>query len=64
MLAGEGIYGLDLDGKTTFANAAAIRILGWSEEEILGTPLHDIHHHSYPDGSPYPRQKCPHLCRL
>lgn len=57
--AGEGIYGLDLEGRTTFANAAAIRILGWTADEILGTPLHDIHHHSYPDGSPYPRQQCP-----
>lgn len=57
--AGEGIYGIDVEGRTTFANAAATRILGWSPEEIMGTPLHDIHHHSYPDGSPYPRHHCP-----
>lgn len=57
--AGEGIYGLDLEGKTTFANQAAVDILGWHEEDILGVPLHDIHHHSYPDGSVYPRECCP-----
>jgi len=57
--AGEGIYGIDVEGRTTFANAAATRILGWSPEEIMGTPLHDIHHHSYPDGTPYPRHHCP-----
>ncbi len=57
--AGEGIYGLDLNGCTTFANQAAVDILGWHPDDILGTPLHDIHHHSYPDGSPYPRECCP-----
>ena len=34
--AGEGICGLDMDGCITFANAAAQRILGYSEEDLLG----------------------------
>lgn len=29
--AGEGIYGLHCDGRTTFVNAAAIELLGWRE---------------------------------
>jgi len=57
--AGEGVYGLDAEGKTTFVNEAATRILGWRAEDVLGVPLHDIHHHSYPDGSHYPREDCP-----
>lgn len=57
--AGEGIYGLDLQGRTTFANQATVDLLGWEPGEILGAPLHDIHHHSHPDGSPYPRETCP-----
>lgn len=57
--AGEGIYGLDKEGRATFANAASVRILGWSSEEILGAPVHDIHHHTHADGSPYPRVECP-----
>lgn len=57
--AGEGVYGIDVDGNTTFVNAAATEILGWKEEEILGKPLHDIHHHSHKDGSHYPREECP-----
>jgi PAS domain S-box-containing protein len=57
--AGEGIYGLDTQGKTTFVNEAATRILGWHAEDVLGFPLHDIHHHSFEDGSPYPREDCP-----
>lgn len=56
---GEGVYGLDKNGLGTFVNAAAIRILGWQEAEIIGKPLHDIHHHSHADGSPYPREDCP-----
>ncbi|MFT6917267.1 MAG: PAS domain S-box-containing protein [Motiliproteus sp.] len=57
--AGEGIYGLDCEGKTTFVNAAATAILGWQEEDVLGKSLHDVHHHSYADGSLYPREDCP-----
>ncbi|MCH7998066.1 MAG: EAL domain-containing protein [Chloroflexi bacterium] len=57
--AGEGIYGLDLEGKTTFVNPAAARMIGWEVEELIGKPQHDILHHSKPDGSPYPRESCP-----
>jgi PAS domain S-box-containing protein len=56
--AGEGIYGLDLEGNTTFANPAAEKLLGYTEEELLGKPQHAIIHHSKPDGSPYPREDC------
>ena len=57
--AGEGVYGLDADGNTTFCNEAATRLLGWSASDVVGHPLHDIHHHSHQDGSPYPREDCP-----
>ena len=32
--AGEGVYGLDNRGCTTFANTAASEILGWREEDV------------------------------
>ncbi|MFT7129177.1 MAG: PAS domain S-box-containing protein [Gammaproteobacteria bacterium] len=57
--AGEGIYGLDADGRITFGNAASERILGWAPEQVLGQPAHDVHHHSHQDGSAYPREQCP-----
>jgi PAS domain S-box-containing protein len=57
--AGEGIYGIDRNGKTTFGNESATRILGWHTEDIIGKPSHDVHHHSHADGSPYPREECP-----
>jgi PAS domain S-box-containing protein len=57
--AGEGIYGLDQEGKTTFVNAAAARILGYQAGELIGKPEHALFHRARPDGSPYPAQECP-----
>lgn len=57
--AGEGIYGLDSGGRATFGNAATMEILGWKPEDVIGKLSHDIHHHSYPDGSHYPHSECP-----
>ena len=57
--AGEGIYGLDLQGNNTFANLAAAKMVGWEIEELLGQPQHAIIHHSKPDGTFYPEQECP-----
>ena len=55
---GEGIFGLDLEGKTTFVNPAAAHILGWEPQELLGKPQHSLIHHTRPDGTPYPREEC------
>jgi diguanylate cyclase (GGDEF)-like protein/PAS domain S-box-containing protein len=57
--AGEGIFGLDLDGNATFVNPAAAHMTGWEAEEVVGRPQHDILHHTKPDGAPYPREQCP-----
>jgi diguanylate cyclase (GGDEF)-like protein/PAS domain S-box-containing protein len=57
--AGEGIFGLDLNGNATFVNPAAVRITGWEAEELVGRRQHDLLHHTKPDGSPYPREECP-----
>lgn len=57
--AGEGIYGLDCDGLTTFLNHAATKILGRKADELLGQPMHKLLHHTKPDGSDYPAHNCP-----
>ena len=57
--AGEGLYGLDSEGKTTFVNPAAVQMLGWTSDELMGQPAHDVHHHTKADGSPYPHAGCP-----
>jgi len=57
--AGEGIYGLDSNGRCTFANPAALQFLGFKVEELLGQHIHSLIHHTRPDGSPYPEEECP-----
>ncbi len=56
---GEGIYGLDLDEKTSFVNPAAERMLGYGRGELAGRHQHDIVSHINADGVPYPEDECP-----
>ncbi|MBL8328838.1 MAG: PAS domain S-box protein [Rubrivivax sp.] len=56
---GEGIFGIDMDGRCTFVNRAAGQTLGWRTEEVLGRNMHELIHHSRPDGSHYPECDCP-----
>lgn len=57
--AGEGIYGVNAEGKTTFVNPVAERLLGWTAEELTGRDIHTIIHHTRPDGSHYAHDECP-----
>ena len=55
----EAIYGVDLNGVCTFANAACLKILGYqNESDLVGKEIHDLTHHSHADGSPYPKEQC------
>ena len=57
---GEGIFGMDCDGKCTFVNQAALRMLGYQDaNELLGREMHSLIHHTCRDGSPLPLEKCP-----
>jgi len=57
--AGEGIYGLNAEGKTTFVNRAAQEMLGWTPEDLLGNDIHSIMHHHHLSGEPYHHHDCP-----
>ena len=57
--SGEGIYGVDVEGRCTFINAAAAAMLGSSPEAVLGNNMHRLMHHTRPDGSPSPAAECP-----
>ncbi len=57
--AGEGIYGVNADGVTTFVNPAAERVLGWTAAEMVGKTMHDLVHHTHHDGRHYPEEDCP-----
>jgi PAS domain S-box-containing protein len=56
---GEGIYGVDLNGITTFINSAGARTLGKEVKDLIGQSMHDISHHKHADGTPYPAAQCP-----
>ena len=56
---GEGIYGIDMEGRCTFANPACARLLGFdSADELMGQNMHDLVHHTRPNGDPYPMTEC------
>ncbi len=55
----EGMVATDNEGKVTFINAAAERLLGWGADEILGKSAHDAYHFQWPDGTPYLEEDCP-----
>jgi PAS domain S-box-containing protein len=58
--ATDGIYCVDTDGMTTMCNAAFLNMLGFErEEEAVGRKLHDVIHHTHPDGSHYLKEECP-----
>jgi two-component system sensor histidine kinase/response regulator len=59
----EAIYGLDVKGNCTFANAGCVRLLGYAHEsDLLGKRIHDLAHHTRADGTPYPVSEC-HIYR-
>ncbi|NNC48171.1 MAG: GAF domain-containing protein [Sphingomonas sp.] len=42
-----------------YANTAAEDLTGYSFDELQGKALHDVIHHTRPDGSHYPLEECP-----
>ena len=56
--AGEGIWGVDLQGICTFVNRAACAALGYMPDELVGRNMHEAIHHHHPDGRPYPNAEC------
>jgi PAS domain S-box-containing protein len=56
--AGEGIWGVDLRGRCSFVNRAALGMLGFEANELLGEIMHEKVHHHRLDGSPYPAHEC------
>jgi PAS domain S-box-containing protein len=54
-----GILMMSPEGVGLFANPAAEEITGYSRNELVGRVLHDVIHHTRPDGSHYPIDECP-----
>jgi PAS domain S-box-containing protein len=55
----EGMIATDNEGKMTFIDAAAERILGWRGDEVLGRSAHSTYHFQRSDGSLCPVEECP-----
>ncbi len=53
------IYGVDLQGKCTFANDACIEMLGFNHQaELLGKEMHSLMKHSHKDGTLCLKEEC------
>jgi PAS domain S-box-containing protein len=63
--AGDGIYGLDMEGKVTFINPAASKMLGLNGGQIIGKPMeHIVVHHTNKDGAAFAEGRSPILTIL
>src|ERR1043166_3671964 len=56
---GNGVISLDVKGRVTYANPAALKTLGFEIDELKGKSLHALTHHTKLDGEPYPEKDCP-----
>jgi len=56
---GDGIFCIDLEGQVTVVNAAAAQMLGYKQDEMLGRVMHNLIHHTKPDGASYPSEESP-----
>ncbi|MDO8546222.1 MAG: PAS domain S-box protein, partial [Nitrospirales bacterium] len=55
---GEGIYGVDLEGYCTFINRSGAMMFGYAPQELAGKHIHELVHHTQPDGSQCPGTEC------
>ncbi len=62
--AGEGIFGLNREGKTTFINPTAAKLLDLDAKDIVGKQMQQIVHHTRADGTPFPVGASPILAPL
>jgi len=56
---GDGIFGIDLEGRCTVVNPAAAQMLGYRPEELLGRNMHGLVHHTRADGASYVASQSP-----
>ena len=58
---GDGIYGVDMQGRIIFVNQVGARMMGYTQEEMEGKDLLAMLGHARADGSVYPHRGQPHL---
>lgn len=55
---GDGVYGVDHDGRVTFVNPSGAAALGYSTSDLEGVSAHERFHAPREDGTPYPWSGC------
>jgi PAS domain S-box-containing protein len=56
---GDGIFGIDLDGRLSFINEAGANALGYAAVELIGRDMPELLHHSSGDGTAYSKSTSP-----
>jgi len=56
---GEGVFGINTHGSCSFINPAALAMLGWDHEEVVGHDPHALFHRRHADKTLYPADECP-----
>jgi len=57
---GEAIYGIDLQGNSTWVNHACAQTLGYADaNDLLGQNMHKLAHYARSDGTPVNWEECP-----
>ena len=56
--AGDGILGLNVEGRCIFSNPAAQQTLGYTDDELVGQDMHVLGRHCLPDGTPCGVEDC------
>lgn len=54
----DGVYTQDSEGRLTYMNQAASRMLGWREDELQGKRVHEVIHFQRVDGTPIDSRDC------
>jgi len=57
--AGDGIYGIDLEGKVTFINQAGARSLGYTPDQLTGRDIQEVVRHGHANGAAYTSANSP-----
>lgn len=53
------LFLVDEEGRCTYMNQAAEQVTGWKFAEVENHVFHEVLHHSFYDGTPYPLSECP-----
>jgi PAS domain S-box-containing protein len=54
----QGILGEDTNGRCTIINSSALRMLGYTADEVMGREMHNLIHYRRKDGTPCLIEEC------